>query len=254
MKLILLEGALVSLAILEVLRAFAVKHAIMPIALVFAISSFPVQDSPSALNSVSELALVPTAIAPPESTTAVSLASFELSLVDVALLPSPTVNASSFLLIEPKLSNVEISSCKVELTLALQLSVVELSLNDLVRAFKEANTLAMRPVDLSLSNVGNLSIFKEFRIVVSWLNSQYRRRAILDSQQLFQPQLNSPEFSTNKSSLIIQVIQVKLSLLQHLLLRTLIDLQLAAHPSYQQPQSLVHLIYGLELAIFNLLQ
>lgn len=173
MELILLEGALVSLAILEVLRAFSIEHAVMPITFVFAISSLPVKNSPPTLNSVSKLALVPTSITPPESTTAVPLSSFELSLVDVALLPRPAVNSPSFFFIEPKLSDIEISSGEVELALSLQLSVMELSLNDLMRAFKEANALAMGPVDLSLSDVNNLSIFEELRIVVSRFNSQY---------------------------------------------------------------------------------
>ena len=254
MELVILEGAFVPLSVLEVLRALAVEHAVVPVAFVFAVSALSVQDSPSALNAVSELAFVPAAIAPPESAAAVSLACLELSLVDVALLASPTVNAPSFLLIEPELSEVEVSSCEVELALALELSVVELSLDDLVGALEEANALAVRPVDLGLSYVDNLRIFKELGVVVRGLNSQYRRRAVLDSQQLLQPQLNAPQLPTDEPSLIVQIIQVKLRLLQHLLLRVLIDLQLAAHPADQQPQGLVHLINGLELATFNLLQ
>lgn len=131
---------------------------------------------------------------------------------------------------------------------------MELSLNDLVSALEEANTLAVWPVDLGLAYVDDLRIFEEFRVVVGGLNGQNRRRAVLDSQQLLQPQLNVPQLSADEPSLIIQIIQVKLSPLQHLLLRMLIDLQLATHPSNQQPQGLVHLIDRLELATFNLLQ
>lgn len=131
---------------------------------------------------------------------------------------------------------------------------MEISVDDLMRAFEEANSLAMRPVDLGLPNVHNLRILKELGVVESRFHSKHNRRAILDSQKLLQPQLDDPQLSSNETRLIIEIIKIKLGLLQHLLLRSLIDLQLAAHPTDQQPHGLVHLIDGLELAGLDLLQ
>lgn len=118
MELVLLEGAFVPFSVLEVLCSLAVEHAVVPVSLVLLIPALTVENSPATLNTVSELAFIPTSIAPPESTTAITLACLELALVNVAFLASPVVNAPSFLLIEAELAQVKISSRKVKLTLA----------------------------------------------------------------------------------------------------------------------------------------
>ena len=235
MELVLLEGALVALSVLEVLRALAVEHAVVPVPFVLFVPALAVENAPPALHAVPELALVPTAVAPPESAPPVALASLELALVDVALLAGPVVDASALFLVEPELAEVEISSGEIQLSLAFQLPVVEVSVDDLVGALEEADSLAVRPVDLCLPDVDDLRILEEFRGVEGWLHSEHNWRAILDSQQFLQPQLDDPQLPSNEARLVVEVIEVKLGLLQHLLLRTLVDLQLAAHPADQQP-------------------
>lgn len=118
MELVLLKGAFVPFAVLEVLCSLAVEHAVVPVPLVLSVPALTVKNAPTALNAVSELAFVPTSIAPPESTTTVTFASLELALVNVAFLASPVVNASALLLIEAELAQVKISSRKVKLPLA----------------------------------------------------------------------------------------------------------------------------------------
>lgn len=104
MELVLLEGAFVPLSVLEVLGAFAVEHAVVPVAFVFPVSALAVQDAPATLDAVSELPFVPAAITPPESSAAIAFACLELALINVALLASPTVDSPPFFLIEPELT------------------------------------------------------------------------------------------------------------------------------------------------------
>ena len=119
MELVLLKRTLVALPVFEVLRAFAVKHTVVPVSLVLSVPAFPVQHAPTALYTVTEVAFVPTTVRPPESTTPITFSSLELALIDVALFPSPCVYAPSLFLVEPKLPNVVVPSGKVQLALSL---------------------------------------------------------------------------------------------------------------------------------------
>jgi hypothetical protein len=164
-ELILLESPLVSLTVLEVLSALAVEHSIVPVSLVLAISTFSVQNTPSALHSISEITFIPATIAPPKSPPPITLSRFELSFVNVTLFSRPVINSSSFFLVEPELSQVVITRRKIELSLSFKLPVVEISIDDFVRALEKADALAMRPVDLGLPQVDYLCIFEEFGVV-----------------------------------------------------------------------------------------
>lgn len=113
MEFVLLECTLVPLSVLKILGAFAVKHSVVPVALVLSVTAFPVQHPPSGLNPVSELTLVPTAVRPPESTPTVTFSTLELALIHVAFLACPGVDASALLLVEPELAHVVVSRCEV---------------------------------------------------------------------------------------------------------------------------------------------
>lgn len=86
MELVLTECAFKSLTIFEVLGTLAVEHAVGPVALVLLLVILAIQDSEARLDSILEVTLISAAIAPPEDASAVSLASFELSLVCVGIL------------------------------------------------------------------------------------------------------------------------------------------------------------------------
>ena len=132
MELVLLESTLVPLAVLEVLRTLPVEHAVMPVAFVLPVPAFPIQHSPARLHSVSEVALVPAPIRPPERSSSVTLASLELPLVNVAFLSGPSVYAPSFLFVESELSDVVVPCCEIEFSLPLELTVMEVSVDDFV--------------------------------------------------------------------------------------------------------------------------
>ena len=148
MELVLLEGTLVPLPILEVLRPLAVEHPVVPVALELPMAALTIEHSPTALHSVSELPFIPAAIRPPEGTFSVPFASLELPLVNIAFLARPGIDASSFLLVEPELSNIVVPSREVEFALSFQLSVVEVPIDDLMGILEEAHPLSMRTVDL----------------------------------------------------------------------------------------------------------
>jgi hypothetical protein len=141
-ELVLLEGAFVTLPVLEILCAFSVEHAVVPVALILSIATFSIQHSPTALDTIPEL-----------------------TLIDVALLTRPVVDASPLFLVKPELTKVVVASSEVELTLSLKLPIVEISVDDLVSALEETNALAVRSVDLSLSNIDDFCVFKEFGVV-----------------------------------------------------------------------------------------
>jgi hypothetical protein len=186
MEFVLLEGALVALTVLEVLGALAVEHAVVPVALVLPVPAFPVQHSPTCLHAVPEISLIPAAVRPPEGPASISLAAFELSLVDVALLAGPGVYTSALFLVEAELSHVIVSSGKVELSLSFQLTVVEVTVDDLVSVFEEADTFAVGSVDLGFSDVNYFWVFEEFRSVEGGFRPQNQRRAVLDDQKFLQ--------------------------------------------------------------------
>lgn len=131
---------------------------------------------------------------------------------------------------------------------------MEISINDLMCAFEETYSLSMRSVDLCLTYIHYLRIFVEFRVVESRLDTQHNRWTIFDSKQLLQSQLHCPQLSPYKPSLVIKIIQIKLSFLQHLFLRTLINLQLTTHSINQNIQRFVHLFDWLEVTGFELFQ
>jgi hypothetical protein len=164
-ELVLLEGAFVTLPVLEILCAFSVEHAVVPVALILSIATFSIQHSPTTLDTIPELTLIPAAITPPESTAPIAFSALELTLIDVALLTRPVVDASPLFLVKPELTKVVVASSEVELTLSLKLPIVEISVDDLVSTLEEANALAVRSVDLSLSNIDDFCVFKEFGVV-----------------------------------------------------------------------------------------
>lgn len=104
MEFILFEGTLVTLTVLEVLSSLAIEHAVMPVTFVLFDSSLPIENTPSTLNSISEVAFIPTAVTPPKGSFTVPLACFELALINVALFSCPSIDTPSFLFIEPKLA------------------------------------------------------------------------------------------------------------------------------------------------------
>ena len=173
MELVLLECPLVPLSVLEILRALPIEHTVVPTALVLTVASLSKESPPTALHPISELTLVPATVAPPEGPSTIALACLELSLVHVALLASPVVNAPSLLLVKTELAQIVVSSSKVQLSLALKLAIMELTINDLVRVFEKAHALAVGPVYLCLPQVHDLTILKELRIVEGGLHPQH---------------------------------------------------------------------------------
>ena len=213
MEFVLLEGALVALSVLEVLRALAVEHAVVPVSLILPVSAFSVKHAPAALDPVPELSLIPTAIAPPEGAPTVAFSRFELALIDVAFLSRPVIDSPSLLLVEPEFSDIVVSCGEVELSLSLQLPVVELPLDNFVSALEETNPLAVRTVHLGLPDVDYLSVLEKLGIVEAGLHAKHHRRTIFNSQQFFEPQLDGSQFATDKGSLVVEVIEVELRLL-----------------------------------------
>jgi len=184
MEFVFFEGALVALAVLEVLGAFAVKHAVVPVAFVFAMSAFPIKDTPPALHSIPKFTFIPTAIRPPKSASPIPLPSLEFPLINVAFFPRPSVHSSTFFFIEPELPNIVIPSREVQLPLTFQLPIVELTMDDLVGVFEEADSTPMRPVNLGLPYIDDLSIFEEFGSIKGRLSCKHSGRTILNDQQL----------------------------------------------------------------------
>ena len=173
MELVLLECPLVPLSVLEILGALPIKHTVVPTALVLTVAPLSEESSPTALHPIPELTLVPATVAPPEGPSAIALACLKLSLVHVALLAGPVVNAPSLLLVKTELTQVVVSSSKVELALALQLTVMELTVNDLVGVLEKAHALTVGPIHLCLPQVHDLTILKELRIVEGGLHPQH---------------------------------------------------------------------------------
>ena len=165
MELVLLEIPLVTLAVVKVLDTLAVKHAILPTALVLFGSSLAVEDSLTALDAVLELTFIPAAVCPPERTAAVSLTRLELTLVYIRLLPRPPIHSAALLLVKLELPNVVVPSGKVQLSMALELAVDELAGDDFVGVLEETDTLAVRTIDFGLADVDDLGVLVEFGVI-----------------------------------------------------------------------------------------
>lgn len=163
MEFIFFEGTLVSLSILKILSSSSVEHPIMPVSFVLFMSTFSEKDTPSRLHTVSEITLVPTAIGPPKSTPAVSLSCFKLTLINIAFLSSPSVDSSTLFLIKPKLAYIVIAGSKVELSLALKLPIMEVSIYDFMCIFEEADSFTVGTIDLGLAYIDYLWILEKFR-------------------------------------------------------------------------------------------
>lgn len=213
MEFVFLERTLVAFTVLEVLSALAIELSVMPVALILLMTAFPVQDPCSSLHSIPKLPLIPTSITPPESTSTIPLAGLELSFIDITFLASPVIDPPTLLLIKPKLTQIIIPSRKVQLPLPLQLSIMELPINDLVRILEETNPLTMWPIHLSLPNIHDLSILEELRTVKRRLHAQHHWRTVLHCQQLLQPDLDRSQLTPNKATLVVEVIKVKLGTL-----------------------------------------
>ena len=165
MELVLLESTLVPLPVLEVLCALTVEHTVVPVALVLTIASLAIEHTPATLHTISEFALVPTAVTPPEGPSTIALSGLEFPLIDVTLFASPIIDASSFLFIEAELADVVITGGEVEFSLSLKLSIVELTTDDLVGTLEEADALAVGAVYLRLTNVDDLCVLEELGVV-----------------------------------------------------------------------------------------
>lgn len=253
MEFVLLEGAFVALAVLEVLGAFTVEHAVVPVTFVLSVTSFSVEDSPSALHSISKISLIPAAIRPPEGSSTISFSRLKLPFIDIIFFASPSIHPSSFLLIKPKLANIVVSGCKVELSMSFKLTIMELPTDNFMCIFEEADAIAMRSIDLSLSNVDNFSIFEKFGWVEGRLGGQHSWWTIFDNKQFFEFELNWSQLSADKRSFVVEIVQVKLCLSKHFFLWSLVYLKFAAHPSDQQTQRTIHVIYRFEFAGFDLI-
>ena len=131
---------------------------------------------------------------------------------------------------------------------------MEISINDFMCIFEEADTFTVRSVDFGLSKVDDLLILEKFRSVESRFSSQNKRRTVLDNKQFLQFQLNISKLSSNKSSLIVKIIKIKLCFLQHFFFTIFINLQLTAHSTDQNIESFIHLLNRLEFTSFYLLQ
>jgi len=64
-----------------------------------------------------------------------------------------------------------------------KLTVVEVSVDDLVCVFEEAHSLAMWPVDLGFSQVDNFIVLEEFRGIEGGFSAEDQRRAVFDDKQ-----------------------------------------------------------------------
>jgi hypothetical protein len=226
----------------------------VPVSLILPVSALSVKHAPAALDPVPELSLIPTAIAPPESSLTIALSRLELSLINITFLASPVVYTPSFLFVKPEFSNVEVTSCKIELSLAFKLSIVELPMDDLVSTLEKTDSLAVRSVHLGLPDVDNFSVLEKFGIIEGGLNAKHHRRTILDSEQLLKSELDCSQFATDEGSFIVEVIKVELRLLQHLLLRGLVNFELAAHAADEKIERFIHFLNGLEPACLDLFE
>lgn len=151
MELILFEVSFVSLPVVKVLDSLAIEHAVLPDTLILFLAAFPEQGPKPALNAILKLALIPAAIGPPEGAPAISFARPELALIDIGLLARPPVQPPAFFLIKPKIPYIIVPSSKVQLTLALELTVSELTVDDLVSVLEETHATAVGAVDLGLA-------------------------------------------------------------------------------------------------------
>lgn len=161
MEFIFFESALITLPVLKVLSSSTIEHTVMPVSLILSVAAFSVKDTPARLYTIPKISFIPAAIRPPKGTSAVPFSCFELTLINIALLSGPRVYSSTLLLIESKLSNVVIASCKVELSLTFKLPIVEIPIDDFVGIFEEADAFSMRTIDLGLADVDDLWIFEE---------------------------------------------------------------------------------------------
>lgn len=184
-ELVLLESSLVALSVLEVLGAFAIEHAVVPVAFVFTVSAFSVEHPPSTLNSVSEVSFIPAAIWPPESTPPVSFSRLKLPFIDITFFASPSVHSSTLLFVKSELTYVVIPCCEVEFPVAFKLSIMELSVYNFMGVLEEADATTMWAIYLGLSDVDDFSIFEEFRGIEGGFSGQNSWWAVFDNQQLF---------------------------------------------------------------------
>ena len=83
MELVFLERSIVFLPVFEELGALPVEHPIVPRPFILFMASLSEECPNSALHSVSELALIPAAVCPPESAPPVSLSFHEFAFVQV---------------------------------------------------------------------------------------------------------------------------------------------------------------------------
>jgi hypothetical protein len=181
-------------------------------------SAFSIKHSPATLHPLPKLPLVPTPVTPPKSPLTVSFTRLELSLVDVALLAGPVIDPPALFLIEPELPDVVVASCEVEFPLSLQLAVVELPADDLLRVLEVADAPSVRSAYLRLPDVDYFPVLEEFGAVETRFHAQHHGTACLDCQQLFELQFDGSQLTTDKAGLVVEVVQVELRLFQHLLL------------------------------------
>ncbi len=116
MEFVLLEAALETFTILKVLGALALEHTVRPVTLILFLVVQPVENAPAGLYTIFEVTFIAAAIAPPKDTPSITFASLKLTLVDIGVFSRPFVKSSALLLIAFKLSNVIISTVKVQFT------------------------------------------------------------------------------------------------------------------------------------------
>lgn len=150
-ELILFEVSFVPLAVVKVLNSLAVEHAVLPDTLILFLAALPEQGAKPALHAILKLALIPAAICPPEGAPAIPFAGPELALIDIGLLARPPVQPSAFLLVKPEIPHIIVPSGKVQFTLALELTVGELTVDDLVSVLEKTHATAMGTIDLGLA-------------------------------------------------------------------------------------------------------
>lgn len=131
---------------------------------------------------------------------------------------------------------------------------MEVAVDDFMGVFEEADAFAVGTVDLCLSDVDYLIVLEELRGVEGGLHAQHQRRTVFDHQQLLQLELNVAEFSPHEGSLVIEIVEVVLGLLEHLFFGGFVYLEFGTHAADEQIESLVHLFDRLELASLNLLE
>lgn len=151
MELILFKVTFVSLAVVEVLNSLSVEHAVLPDTLILLLATFPEQGPKPTLHPLLKLALIPAAIRPPKRPPAIPFARSELTLIHIRLLSRPPIQPPAFLLIKPEIPHIIVPSGKVQLTLALELTVSELPVDDLVSVLEEAHATAVGAVDFCLA-------------------------------------------------------------------------------------------------------